>query len=58
MIVEGLEGNSGRVTLHEVFSKRFAVVDFVAVSGTDAETGKVLIEVDKQHLRTHGVDPS
>jgi len=37
-------------TFHEILAKGLTVVDFVAVSRTDAETGIVLVEVDEQHF--------
>jgi hypothetical protein len=37
-------------TFHEIFTKGLTVVDFVAVAGANAETGKILVEVDKEHF--------
>ena len=45
-------------TFHEVFAKGVAVVYFVSVASADAETREVLVEVDKQHLRAHRINPS
>jgi hypothetical protein len=42
-------------TFHEVLAKGLAVVYLVSVTGADAETGEVLVEVDKQHLGSQGI---
>ena len=37
-------------TFHEIFTKGLTVVDFVAVAGANAETGKILVEVDEEYF--------
>jgi hypothetical protein len=42
-------------TFHKVLSEWFAIVDFISMSGTDTKTCEILIKVDKEHFRPHGV---